>query len=74
MSAPESVEATVRNLPTLPGFFSLNKASVELKDPWVSFNHAVITRDGDRYFVADAHSRNGTFVLTTAFQRRAPSR
>ncbi len=37
-------------------------ATVELKDAWVSFNHAQITREGDRYFIADAHSRSGTFV------------
>src|SRR5262249_29442847 len=37
-------------------------ASVEIKDPWVSFNHAQITKSGDSFFVADARSKSGTFV------------
>ncbi len=37
-------------------------ATVELKDNWVSFNHAQITCDGGRYFLNDAHSRAGTFL------------
>jgi hypothetical protein len=37
-------------------------ATVELKDPWVSFNHAKITREGDRYFIADMRSKAGTFL------------
>jgi len=37
-------------------------ATVELKDSWVSFNHAQITCQGGRYFLHDAHSRSGTFL------------
>ena len=37
-------------------------ASVEIKDPWVSFNHAQITSQGDQYFITDARSKSGTFV------------
>src|SRR5438477_5950114 len=45
-------------------------ATVELKDAWVSFNHAQITRQGDRYFIADAHSRAGTFVNDRRIDRQ----
>jgi predicted nucleic acid-binding Zn-ribbon protein len=37
-------------------------ATVELKDAWVSFNHAQITCEGDRFFIADHHSKAGTFL------------
>ncbi|RMG08070.1 MAG: FHA domain-containing protein, partial [Planctomycetota bacterium] len=37
-------------------------ASVVIKDPWVSFMHAVITHDGTRYRIADKRSKAGTFV------------
>jgi chromosome segregation ATPase len=37
-------------------------ATIELKDSWVSFNHAQITCQGDKYFLADAHSRAGTYL------------
>jgi chromosome segregation ATPase len=37
-------------------------ATVEIKDAWVSFNHAQITRQGDRFFVADMGSKSGTSV------------
>ena len=37
-------------------------ATVEIRDSWVSFNHAQITRQGDRFFVADMGSKSGTTV------------
>jgi chromosome segregation ATPase len=37
-------------------------ASVVIKDPWVSFVHAVITRQGDQFLVADKRSKAGTFL------------
>lgn len=39
------------------------QATVILKDPWISFTHAVITKAGDgTYLVADKRSRAGTTI------------
>lgn len=37
-------------------------AHFTVRDPWVSYNHATITRDGDAYTIADQNSSNGTWV------------
>ena len=40
-------------------------ATVVIKDPWVSFMHAVITSDGPEFLIADKRSKAGTFVNGT---------
>lgn len=51
---PSSGEVTLGNR---------RQATVILKDPWISFTHAVITKAGDgTYLVADKRSRAGTTI------------
>lgn len=40
-------------------------ATVVIKDPWVSFMHAVITQDGSEFLISDKRSKAGTFVNGT---------
>ncbi|PYP89274.1 MAG: hypothetical protein DMF61_03400 [Blastocatellia bacterium AA13] len=44
--------------------------TIVLADPSVSTAHALITRDGDRFFISDLSSRNGTFVGTERVTER----
>jgi hypothetical protein len=37
-------------------------AKLTVRDPWVSYNHATITRDGERFVIEDQNSSNGTWV------------
>ncbi|MCW8137538.1 MAG: FHA domain-containing protein, partial [Planctomycetota bacterium] len=43
-------------------FGNRRTATVVLKDPWISFMHAVIMRKDGAYVVADKRSRAGTFL------------
>lgn len=43
-------------------FGNRRSATIELKDTWISFNHAQITVEGGRFYIADQRSKMGTFV------------
>ncbi|MCO5167405.1 MAG: FHA domain-containing protein [Planctomycetes bacterium] len=45
-------------------------AKLSIRDPWISWNHARITREGERFFLEDAGSSNGTWVNGEKVKRR----
>lgn len=51
---------TLREMPAAVG--RVPECTVHLGDPWVSSRHARFERRGDRYWIVDLQSSNGTFV------------
>ncbi|MCW8141573.1 MAG: FHA domain-containing protein, partial [Planctomycetota bacterium] len=45
-------------------------ARLSIRDPWISWNHARIMREGERFFLEDAGSSNGTWVNGEKVKRR----
>jgi pilus assembly protein FimV len=45
------------------------RKGIQIKDPWISFSHAVISRDGATFVIADKRSKAGTFVNGTKIGR-----
>ncbi|GHU58035.1 hypothetical protein FACS1894133_2040 [Clostridia bacterium] len=62
---------TVGNGKTV-GKFNL-RSGVVIHNPMVSRLHATITREGDRYYITDTHSRNHTLKNGTKLEADVPS-
>lgn len=54
-------------------FGNRRTSTVVLKDPWISFSHAVILKKDGAYVVADKRSRAGTFLNGTKVDERGRS-
>ncbi len=45
-------------------------AKLSIRDPWISWNHAKVTREGGKFYVEDTGSSNGTWVNGEKVKRR----